>query len=430
MVYQSTDIDCGKACVRDVLFLVFEDEDYRYQTLKTECRSFYDIRTELESAGLDYISYDVETLDGITEDNLPAIALLKDENFSHFVVVRKIKNDKITIDDPQFGTVVLKKEDFLYEFSGKIMLLSTVGNKIPTDKIKIFKKSQIAFFLIMFLLESFSFFFFFYFLSQKDAQLFSVCFGILALVLIGIQVFISNSFRSKLDSSLFLPYLEYTKNLDDAKPLSEYLNNSIERANKLVSFGVLTLLACIVLTSNGFYLSLLSVLSILVGIFEVSFLRQRNQVNRYCSHKEQKYFNSLKLNSPIDRASFNDAKKTAKQHILKTILTKMLEIALYALLIYIYMSLIDVYTINFFLFNLMILISLQKATSSLVSSYIDDSKEVILLNSLSYPLSSFLIKNELTMGYNKSGGKTDEKAQTYDGLSGQDQSEEKPRSSV
>lgn len=425
MVYQDSKSGCGKACVRDVISLVFEDESYRHQPLDSQCQNFYEMKEALATNGLDYVGYELWDFEVLEKENFPLICQLSYNEVSHFVVVKKIVKGKYYLDDPQFGRLILKEDEFKECYCGKALIKEKVKEKPKPEVIKLFPIWAKISFTALFLLEAASFFLFFYFMNQSDAIFFSMIFGIAALIFIFLQLLVSNKIRNLFDTRIFVPYLKETKDPDDAKPLSKYLNYQVERANKLVSYGLIAFLICLVLTSNGFYLSVLSVLAILIGISEVYIESERNKVDRYCSIKEQTFFKGLNYGDKCSESPYEDAKEKAQNFRNKSLLLKALEVIFYSLLIFIFMSLTDYYSLNFFLFHLVILISLQGAANRLVISYIDDTEEVILLNRLSYPLSRFILKNNLTLGYtNNVGGKPNEEAQTSAGLSGQDKTEE------
>ncbi len=418
MVYQSESSDCGKACVRDIIAIQFEDEIYHHQPLKNSCSSFLEMRESLCLNGLVYASYQIDDLDAINKKQLPAIAQVKYGEIYHFVVIKKISKNSLLLDDPSFGEYEIPKEEFLLIFTHKAMLYEDKSHPPVKDKINIFPLWSKIIYFMLFLFESLSFFFCLYFINQEDALFFSIISGFLALILIFCQIILSKKIRKQFDRDIFIPYLKHTRSKDDGLALSKYLDSLLSKANRFVSYGVLAVLGCLILTSNGFYFAMMSVLAILVGILEITFKRMRNYVNHYCSIKESYFFDSFKSNNEILTEDYFASERKANKFAISYLGLKILEILFFSLLVYIYMSLINFYAINFFLFNVVLLTTIQQTTNKLVTSYLDDSEETIYLNKLSVPINCFMLKNNLTLGYtNNTGGSKNEKAHSSDRLS-------------
>ncbi len=417
MVYQSDKTDCGKACVRDVIAIQFEDEIYHHQPLNNSCSSFLEMRESLCLNGLVYSSYQVDDLSDVKKEQLPAIAQVKYDGIFHFVVIKQILKNHLLIDDPEFGEYEIHKQEFEEIFTHKIMLYEDKSHAPTKDKINLFPLWSKLVFIMLFLFESFSFFFCLYFMNQEEAIFLSIVSGLLAFIFVFCQILFSKRLRKQFDNDIFIPYLKYTRLQNDGLPLSKYLDSQINKANRFVSYGVLAFLGCLILTSNGLFLALLCILAIFIGILEISFKRKRNYVNHYCTLKEMKFFSSF-TERDIATKDYFDSLNKANNFSISYLSLKILEVLFYALLVYIYMSLINFYAINFFIFNIVLLTTIQQTTNKLVLSYLDDADETVYLNKLSTPINSFMLKNNLTLGYtNNTGGNKNEKAHSSDRLS-------------
>lgn len=73
--------------------------------------------------GLNSKGYQITEIDKLSEIQKPFISQVHINNYSHFVVIYKIKNNKLTIMDPAKGLITLSQDEFKSIYTGYILLL-------------------------------------------------------------------------------------------------------------------------------------------------------------------------------------------------------------------------------------------------------------------------------------------------------------------
>jgi hypothetical protein len=428
MVYQSDPHACGKACVRDVTVIVYEDEGYGTESLREDCQDFASIGRELSAQGLLYGPYAVDDLSGITKGMLPAIAEIDSGGVSHFVVVKKIGKHQLSIDDPEFGPYRMKKEEFRLCFQGKMMLREGLEKKPPVPELRLFKTKEKIAYALLFLFGTLSLLGFGYFMNQSAAFPFLLFFGFLSLTLFALLNLLNRKVRDRLDAEVLLPYLKREGKPEDFPLLSHILDETVKKASDLVTYGTLSLLLVLLLSANGLLLSLLAVLSLLFPLLRLSLFEERNGTERACAVEERKYLSRLALKDPEAEKDFAKAKAKAGRFYGIALAQKLFEAGLLSLFILLIMMISQEWTLNFFLFHLVLSFSLASGSEKLLLSSLQDDPRTRLLNSLSVPLSEFLLKKDLALDYNKEtdGGLNDGEERSHSGLSGQSGGEKRP----
>ena len=79
--------------------------------IRTEGFSLLDMKRYLEAGGYSADGYEI-SLDELAEARVPAIALVRENNYNHFVVVKGIAEARIVVGDPSSGTRILSRADF------------------------------------------------------------------------------------------------------------------------------------------------------------------------------------------------------------------------------------------------------------------------------------------------------------------------------
>ena len=122
-VPQQYDFSCGSAAVATLLTFqyghpVSEAEVFRrmYQRgdqarIRREGFSLLDMRAYLEAEGFTADGFEVP-LDRLLDEGLPAIVLLNDRGFRHFVVVKGMRQGRVLVGDPARGTRLLPRREF------------------------------------------------------------------------------------------------------------------------------------------------------------------------------------------------------------------------------------------------------------------------------------------------------------------------------
>ncbi len=123
-VRQQFDFSCGSAALATLLTYhyrrptdeatafraMFEHGDR--QRIEREGFSMLDMKRYLDSLGYDSDGFEA-TLDELREAGVPAIALVQENGYSHFVVVKGIDTTHVLLGDPALGTRVVTREHFL-----------------------------------------------------------------------------------------------------------------------------------------------------------------------------------------------------------------------------------------------------------------------------------------------------------------------------
>src|SRR5690606_2682158 len=122
-VRQQYDFSCGSAAVATLLTYQYgvpvdEAEVFRYMyatgdqaRIRAKGFSLLDMRRYLASRGFTADGFQ-EPLDRLLEQGLPAIVLIDDRGYRHFVVVRGLRQGRVLVADPARGTRAIARRDF------------------------------------------------------------------------------------------------------------------------------------------------------------------------------------------------------------------------------------------------------------------------------------------------------------------------------
>ena len=120
---QQYDYSCGSAAVATLLTFQYGQAvseadvfQHMYQRgdqarIRREGFSLLDMRAYLEAQGYAADGFEVP-LDRLLAEELPAIVLLNDRGYRHFVVVKGMRNGRVLVGDPARGTRLLQRRDF------------------------------------------------------------------------------------------------------------------------------------------------------------------------------------------------------------------------------------------------------------------------------------------------------------------------------
>lgn len=140
---QQYDFSCGSAAVATLLThhygypvsesMVFE---YMYQhgdqsKIQREGFSLLDMKRFLQARGFEADGF-AQTLDKLAEARVPAIALINDNGYHHFVVVKGLRGDRVLIGDPANGTRAVSRQAF--EASWQSRLLFVIHNRMDSAR--------------------------------------------------------------------------------------------------------------------------------------------------------------------------------------------------------------------------------------------------------------------------------------------------------
>jgi predicted double-glycine peptidase len=136
---QQYDFSCGSAALATLLThhydypanerAIFEDMYARgdQQKIREEGFSLLDMKNFLEARGYRADGFQ-QPLEKLAEAGIPAIVLISENGYNHFVVVKGLRGDRILLGDPASGTRVMPRE--LFETVWKNKLLFVVHNRI------------------------------------------------------------------------------------------------------------------------------------------------------------------------------------------------------------------------------------------------------------------------------------------------------------
>ncbi len=131
---QQYDFSCGSAAVATLLthhyrFPVSEEAVFRtmYDTgdqarIQREGFSLLDIKQYLEAKGFQADGFEA-TLDKLAEARVPAIVLVRERGYNHFVVIKGLANGKVLFSDPAAGTRILPQREFELIWVGGILFV-------------------------------------------------------------------------------------------------------------------------------------------------------------------------------------------------------------------------------------------------------------------------------------------------------------------
>lgn len=140
---QQYDFSCGSAAVATLLTHHYGwkvDEAAVFQAMfehgdqakiRQEGFSMLDMKRYLDNRG--FTANGVEaSLDQLTEVKVPAIALINENGYAHFVVVKGVRGKDVLLGDPAMGTRVMARKDFERYWINSILLVVT--NRIEVAK--------------------------------------------------------------------------------------------------------------------------------------------------------------------------------------------------------------------------------------------------------------------------------------------------------
>lgn len=122
-IRQQYDFSCGSAAVATLLTFqygqpVTETDVFTRMyahgdqaKIREEGFSLLDMRRYFESLGYEADGFELP-LEKLAEEGLPAIVLLNERGYRHFVVVKGLRNGRVLIGDPAMGTRALSRERF------------------------------------------------------------------------------------------------------------------------------------------------------------------------------------------------------------------------------------------------------------------------------------------------------------------------------
>jgi predicted double-glycine peptidase len=133
-IKQQYDFSCGSAAVATLLTYqynypvseqtafqeMFESGDQ--QKIRQQGFSLLDIKRFLERRGFVADGYELP-LKKLAETNTPAIVLISESGYHHFVVVKGLRNDRVLIGDPATGTRPMPQQSFEKKWEDQVLFV-------------------------------------------------------------------------------------------------------------------------------------------------------------------------------------------------------------------------------------------------------------------------------------------------------------------
>ena len=262
--------DCGVTCLYNIIKYyngnISMSKLRRLTKTNENGTNVYNIVNASNSLGLKAEAYRCEFND-LSNVKLPIIAHIKlDNKYDHFVILEKINNEKIIVQDPIRGKVVYDDISFKKEWTGFIITFDKMNNLVKEKQngafinlksyIFLYKKILLFFLVLTILTSLFSLLNSFYLSSlynQKNNYhivlflflLFSIFKIITDYVRNSIVLDFDNNFDSKLTNNIYKKILSLPLKYHHSRPVGDIMSrindlSSIKEFINFVSFSLIT----------------------------------------------------------------------------------------------------------------------------------------------------------------------------------------------
>lgn len=132
VILQKYDYSCGSAAIATLLthhygHAITEEVAFRemfdngnQKKIQQEGFSLLDMKRFLDAQGYQADGFEV-SLDDVSNAGIPAIALIVDNGYHHFVVIKGMRDDKVLLGDPAVGMRVMPREQFEASWPNRIV---------------------------------------------------------------------------------------------------------------------------------------------------------------------------------------------------------------------------------------------------------------------------------------------------------------------
>lgn len=138
--------ECGSACLLSIIKYyggnVSQERLLELTKTTKEGTNFYNIMEAAKEIGLNSKGYKIDDINKLFSIEKPFISQVVKNNYKHFVVIYKIKNDKFTIMDPAIGMIKLNIKEFKEIWTGYILILE------PYRKLPIYNENNYIMYLL------------------------------------------------------------------------------------------------------------------------------------------------------------------------------------------------------------------------------------------------------------------------------------------
>lgn len=133
-IHQQFDFSCGSAALATMLTHHYNypvDEQAVFQEMyergdkdkiHREGFSLYDMKLYLDAHGFDGDGF-VADVDRLNIAKIPAIVLVNENGYNHFVVVKGVKDGRVLVGDPSIGTRAIPRERFEAMWKNRILFV-------------------------------------------------------------------------------------------------------------------------------------------------------------------------------------------------------------------------------------------------------------------------------------------------------------------
>ena len=134
VILQKYDYSCGSAAVATLLTYHYDHplteetafhmmfDHGNQEKIQKEGFSFLDMKRFLEAQGYPADGFQV-SLDEVMTAGIPAIVLMVDKGYHHFVVVKGMLGDKVLLGDPAVGLRVVPREQFEASWPSRVVFV-------------------------------------------------------------------------------------------------------------------------------------------------------------------------------------------------------------------------------------------------------------------------------------------------------------------
>jgi len=338
MFYQKKKDDCGEAALKNLLELFYKSKKVYGLSFINSCKSFYEIKDSAKEYGLNLDGYKVND-EEFFKLKTPFIAAMKYNEKEHFVVVKRIKNNTITVIDSAKGIIKYKKIDFLNDFRGYILEANDFHKKkiLRPHFLKFKETFNIA---ILTFVEFISAFITLCLLDQNE-YLFSLIPFLLTLGISLIKKSYFSCILRKIDERLLLPFYFYTNDKEKFENLVQIKITKLKAINNfLLYFEAFALAVLSMVNKNIFYLiSAFLDLGICLLIYGLFSPRIKLYLIKCIECDESIDENRLSIESYYD--SYNKSQRVAKRFTFLNYFIKYLPYAFAFILTLIYASIVS-----------------------------------------------------------------------------------------
>lgn len=384
MLLQSKEADCGKSAIRNLLSYFNRDKGYYTCNLSSDCKSFYEMRNELEKHDIIYESCHVDNIIEIRKDMFPLICQMIQGDYYHFVIVHSLTFHKVSLFDPCFGEMVISTEEFLSQFTGRLMIYVSKGKRVKADKTKqLLKRHEKLLYFLCFLFQVCSLSLALLFTGKEKPFLPCIILSSCFFVLIIIQNALNFKVRHRLEKEMILSSLYRVRNKERLTHTYRLITDSVKCASNTCSYAVLCVGLIILLLINSYYLSFLVLVSLLFYVLRLPLTEERNAVNRYCSIKEKELFVLINTGK-VERAekTFKLMRKRSELLLSTIVISWILEAFSIMIFSFAILSVFNAFTVNSLLFSTSLTLSFSYALNSVMKILSYPEEKAKEINSL------------------------------------------------